>query len=74
MQEGLLGLDWCYCPNWWCSAVVVNKCGGTVRRSVCPNCKRLFCFFCKLPWHAGYWCEESGKPRDRNDVAFEVLA
>ncbi|KAI8548940.1 hypothetical protein RHMOL_Rhmol07G0312500 [Rhododendron molle] len=48
---------------------------GTVRRTGCPNCnKRLFCFFCKLPWHAVYWCEESGKPRDRNDVAFEVLA
>ncbi|KAG5526706.1 hypothetical protein RHGRI_032835 [Rhododendron griersonianum] len=73
-ERALLGFDRCYCPNRVCSAAVVNECGGTVRRAACPNCKRLFCFSCKAAWHAGYRCEESGQLRDRNDVAFGVLA
>ena len=28
----------------------------------------------KIPWHVGYWCEESGEKRDENDVAFGVLS
>ncbi|KAF7126818.1 hypothetical protein RHSIM_Rhsim11G0181800 [Rhododendron simsii] len=73
-EKALLGVDRCCCPNWRCSAVVVNECGGMVKRSMCPNCKRLFCFSCELPWHAGSRCEESGQLRDENDVEFGVLA
>ncbi|XP_052194263.1 E3 ubiquitin-protein ligase RSL1-like [Diospyros lotus] len=69
-----LGLDRCYCPNRECSALVLNECGGNVKRSECPYCKRLFCFQCKLPWHAGYRCEDSGETRDGNDIVFGVLA
>ena len=44
-----------------------------MKRSKCPNCKRLFCFQCKLSWHAGFRCEESGDLRDRDDTAVGVL-
>ncbi|CAK9142059.1 unnamed protein product [Ilex paraguariensis] len=72
-EDTLLGLDRCYCPDRNCSALVVNECGGIVKRSKCPNCKRLFCFQCKLSWHAGFGCQESGDLRDRDDTAFGVL-
>ncbi|KAE9447287.1 hypothetical protein C3L33_20791, partial [Rhododendron williamsianum] len=66
-ERALLGLDRCYCPNRDCSAVVVNECGGIVKKSMCPNCKEWFCFKCRVTWHAGYLCEEL---RDWSDVAF----
>ncbi|XP_059638902.1 E3 ubiquitin-protein ligase RSL1-like [Cornus florida] len=69
----VLGFERCYCPNPNCSVLVVNECGGSVTKSVCPNCKRMFCFHCKLPWHFGYRCEESGERRDANDIQFEGL-
>ncbi|KAL9436883.1 hypothetical protein AB3S75_022850 [Citrus x aurantiifolia] len=69
------GLDWferSYCPNKNCMAMVVNECerSGKVKKTQCPNCKQWFCFQCKLKWHAGYRCEESGNLRDRNDIVF----
>ncbi|KAL6343326.1 hypothetical protein AAG906_022401 [Vitis piasezkii] len=54
----LLGFERCYCPNQTCSVLIVNECGGNVRRSKCPNCKKLFCFQCKSPWHSDYRCDE----------------
>ncbi|XP_009782236.1 E3 ubiquitin-protein ligase RSL1-like [Nicotiana tabacum] len=73
-ESSVLGLAQCYCPNRNCSALILNECGENAKRSKCPNCKRLFCFRCKLPWHAGLRCEESGGLRDENDIAFRVLA
>ncbi|XP_059643990.1 E3 ubiquitin-protein ligase RSL1-like [Cornus florida] len=72
-ESAVLELERCYCPNPNCSALVVNECGGNVKKSVCHNCKRPFCFHCKLPWHSGYPCEESGEIRNRNDVEFGIL-
>ncbi|KAL3350778.1 hypothetical protein AABB24_023280 [Solanum stoloniferum] len=73
-EYSVLGLTRCYCPNRNCSALILDECGGVATRSKCPNCKRLFCFQCKLPWHAEFQCEESGTLRDKNDVAFGKLA
>uniref|UniRef100_K4CU60 RBR-type E3 ubiquitin transferase n=1 Tax=Solanum lycopersicum TaxID=4081 RepID=K4CU60_SOLLC len=39
----------CYCPNLNCSALILDECGGVATGSKCPNCKRLFCFQCKIP-------------------------
>ncbi|WOH03595.1 hypothetical protein DCAR_0622994 [Daucus carota subsp. sativus] len=73
-EFAVLGFDRCYCPNRDCSVLIVNECGGSVKQSKCPKCKKLFCFSCKIAWHAGYRCEEGRELRDRNDVAFGVLA
>ncbi|CDP20653.1 unnamed protein product [Coffea canephora] len=72
-ESAVMGFPRSFCPNRNCSALIVNECGGTVKKATCPCCKRLFCFQCKLPWHAGFRCEESGEFRDRNDRAFGVL-
>ncbi|KAK2978265.1 hypothetical protein RJ640_017116 [Escallonia rubra] len=72
-DSAILGFERSYCPNQDCSALILNECGGSVKKSACPICKRLFCFRCKLPWHAGFQCEESRELRDANDVAFGVL-
>ncbi|PHU10690.1 hypothetical protein BC332_22550 [Capsicum chinense] len=73
-ESSVLGVPQCYCPNRNCSALILDECGGNSKRSKCPNCKRNFCFQCKLPWHAGFGCEESRGLRDANDVVFGVLA
>ncbi|KAH7836293.1 hypothetical protein Vadar_034362 [Vaccinium darrowii] len=73
-ERALWGLKRCYCPNRECSEVVVNECGGNVKKSKCPNCNQMFCFGCKNKWHEGYRCEETGEMRDMNDVAFAELA
>ncbi|XP_059647632.1 E3 ubiquitin-protein ligase RSL1-like isoform X2 [Cornus florida] len=72
-ESAVLGFDRSYCPNQNCSALILNECGGNVKRSKCPNCKRLFCFRCKIPWHTGYRCEEGGEMRNRNEVEFGLL-
>ncbi|PWA84716.1 IBR domain, Zinc finger, RING/FYVE/PHD-type, E3 ubiquitin ligase RBR family [Artemisia annua] len=78
LEKTLLGFDRVYCPNRECSVLVVNECGGGgsggLKRCVCPNCKKAFCFRCKVAWHSGFRCEESGEMRDGNDVAFGVLS
>ncbi|EEF32081.1 zinc finger protein, putative [Ricinus communis] len=64
-------LEWerCYCPYENCSALILNECRyHKVKKVTCPNCKKNFCFNCKIPWHGGYWCRESRQLRDGNDV------
>ncbi|XP_047310261.1 E3 ubiquitin-protein ligase RSL1-like [Impatiens glandulifera] len=69
----ILELDHCYCPNQKCTTLMVNECGGDVKRSICHNCKQAFCFKCKTSWHDGFDCEENEEIKDANDVAFGVL-
>ncbi|MFS8006259.1 putative IBR domain, E3 ubiquitin ligase RBR family, TRIAD supradomain-containing protein [Helianthus anomalus] len=60
-----------YCPNRECSELILNECGARkLKRCVCPDCKKPFCFRCRVPWHAGSTCRET---RDENDVAFDVI-
>uniref|UniRef100_A0A1U7WDF4 RBR-type E3 ubiquitin transferase n=1 Tax=Nicotiana sylvestris TaxID=4096 RepID=A0A1U7WDF4_NICSY len=67
-ESAVLGLAHCYCPNQNCSALILDECGGNAKQSKCPNCKMLFCFKCKIPWHASLRCEQV------NDAAFRELA
>ncbi|KAL8096915.1 hypothetical protein AgCh_030122 [Apium graveolens] len=73
-ENAVLGFERCYCPYRDCSVLIVNECGGCVKQSKCPKCGKMFCFSCKIAWHAGYRCEEGRELRDRNDVAFGMLA
>lgn len=66
-------IDTCYCPHTTCSTLVLNECRDSVKKTNCPNCKNDFCFKCKIPWHAGYWCSETGQLRDNNDILLGKL-
>ncbi|KAI3414959.1 uncharacterized protein J3R85_015653 [Psidium guajava] len=41
-----------------CSALLIDDGGSVMRESECPNCWRLFCAQCRVPWHAGLACQE----------------
>ncbi|KAL8096916.1 hypothetical protein AgCh_030123 [Apium graveolens] len=73
-ETAVLEIDRCYCPHGECSVLILNECGERVKKSTCPNCKKLFCFSCHTPWHAGYSCDEGRELRDANDYAVGVLA
>ena len=67
-----------YCPFKDCSALMIDDGGEVVRESECPNCRRLFCAQCKVPWHDGIECEEFQKlnqdEREREDIMLMKLA
>ncbi|KAF3638885.1 hypothetical protein FXO38_22983 [Capsicum annuum] len=53
-----------YCPFKDCSALLIDECAGenkVIDQSECPECRRLFCAKCKVPWHSGFVCEEFDK-------------
>lgn len=58
-----------YCPNKKCSELIINECGGTVKKSKCPKCKGLYCFRCNVPWPRCNNCQEL-----ENDKKFFKLA
>ncbi|KAL4632316.1 hypothetical protein ACB092_04G041300 [Castanea dentata] len=60
----------CYCPNKKCLELVINECGGIVKRSECPKCKQLYCFQCNLQWPECNNCERI----EENDQIFKELA
>ncbi|KAJ4982445.1 hypothetical protein NE237_033282 [Protea cynaroides] len=62
-----------YCPVAKCSTLVLNECGGKITRTECPNCRKFFCFQCKIPWHVGFSCNGTQQLRDENDILFEKL-
>jgi len=67
-----------YCPFPDCSALMINDGSEAVLQSECPNCRRLFCAQCKVPWHDGIECSEFQKlnadERGKDDVMLMKLA
>ncbi|KAL4632313.1 hypothetical protein ACB092_04G041000, partial [Castanea dentata] len=59
-----------YCPNKKCLELVINECGGTVKRSECPKCKQLYCFQCNVPWPECNNCQRF----EKDDKMFKKLA
>ncbi|KAB2633925.1 E3 ubiquitin-protein ligase RNF217 [Pyrus ussuriensis x Pyrus communis] len=55
-----------------CSAMLIDDGTEVVRQSGCPNCWRMFCAQCKVPWHEGIKCEEFLKlnkdEREKEDI------
>ncbi|XP_048133194.1 E3 ubiquitin-protein ligase RSL1-like isoform X2 [Rhodamnia argentea] len=68
-----------YCPFKDCSALLIKDGGeAVVRESECPNCRRLFCAQCRVPWHADVDCQEfqglKEGEREREDIMLMKLA
>ncbi|KEH37677.1 zinc finger protein [Medicago truncatula] len=39
-----------------CFALLINDGTEVVKNSICPNCNRMLCAQCKVPWHEGIEC------------------
>ncbi|KAK3438565.1 hypothetical protein EUGRSUZ_C03190 [Eucalyptus grandis] len=68
-----------YCPFKDCSALLIkDECAAVLRESECPNCRRLFCAQCRVPWHAEIGCKEfqglKEGEREREDIMLKKLA
>ncbi|XP_065851201.1 E3 ubiquitin-protein ligase RSL1-like [Euphorbia lathyris] len=74
----ILGSQKFYCPYKDCSMMLVDDGSEIVRESECPNCRRLFCAQCKVPWHAEIECSEFQKlhkdEREKEDMMLLKLA
>lgn len=65
-ESQILASEKFYCPFKDCSALMIDDGGGgggggAVVEAECPNCNRLFCARCKVPWHPGIQCSEFQK-------------
>ena len=74
----ILGSERFYCPFKDCSMLLIDDGGQVVKESECPNCRRLFCAQCKVPWHTGVECAEFQRlhkdEREREDIMLMKLA
>ncbi|XWS72332.1 hypothetical protein CRYUN_Cryun02cG0030900 [Craigia yunnanensis] len=74
----ILGSERFYCPFKDCSMLLIDDGGQVVKESECPNCGRLFCAQCKVPWHTGIECGEFQRlhkdEREREDIMLMKLA
>ncbi|TYJ32492.1 hypothetical protein E1A91_A05G038900v1 [Gossypium mustelinum] len=74
----VLGLQSFYCPYKDCSMLLIDDGGEAVKESECPNCRRLFCAQCKVPWHAELECGEFQRlhkdEREKEDIMLMKLA
>ncbi|WCJ42872.1 RING/U-box superfamily protein [Euphorbia peplus] len=74
----ILGSQKFYCPYKDCSLMLVDDGSEVVRESECPNCRRLFCAQCRVPWHAEIECAEfqtlHKDERDNKDIMLMKLA
>lgn len=77
----ILGSERFYCPFKDCSALLIDDSRGgneVIVQSECPDCNRLFCVQCKVPWHSGIVCAEFQKlkkdERSNEDIMLMNLA
>ncbi|CAI0546912.1 unnamed protein product [Linum tenue] len=76
----ILGAQKFYCPFKDCSAMLLDDSGGggLITQAECPNCYRLFCARCKVPWHCDIDCVKFQKlhknEREREDIMLMNLA
>ncbi|KAG5116861.1 hypothetical protein JHK84_042974 [Glycine max] len=68
-----------YCPFADCSAMLIRASeDADIRECECPNCRRLFCALCRVPWHENIPCEEfqklNAEEREREDIMLMSLA
>ncbi|KAL5728495.1 RBR-type E3 ubiquitin transferase [Ranunculus cassubicifolius] len=68
-----MGYEKFICPYSDCSSVLFSDC-TTVTKASCLECKSMICVQCKVPWHAGYLCEELDSIKDKNDELLGKLA
>ncbi|KAI4355368.1 hypothetical protein L6164_004149 [Bauhinia variegata] len=74
LSENLvLGSQKFYCPFNDCSALLVDDGGEVVTSSECPNCRRLFCAQCRVPWHAGVDCREFQNMKESGLVREDLM-
>lgn len=77
----ILATEKFYCPFKDCSALLIddrNRGNEVILHSECPDCNRLFCAQCKVPWHSGISCAEFQKlkkdERSNEDIMLMNLA
>ncbi|KAL0426742.1 UNVERIFIED_CONTAM: hypothetical protein Slati_2849000 [Sesamum latifolium] len=70
-----------YCPIKDCSALLIDDQSvenEVIMQSECPDCNRLFCVQCKVPWHSGMACSDFQKlkedERSNEDIMLMNLA
>ncbi|KAK7328675.1 hypothetical protein VNO77_22792 [Canavalia gladiata] len=67
-----------YCPFGDCSVLLIRDGKEDIRECECPNCRRLFCALCRVPWHQGIPCEDFQKlnkdEREKEDIMLMNLA
>ncbi|VFQ94267.1 unnamed protein product [Cuscuta campestris] len=66
-----------YCPFKDCSALLVDE-KAEIEESECPECRRLFCAKCQVPWHSEISCSDFQElnlnERQREDIQMMNLA
>lgn len=74
----IIGCQKFYCPFKDCSAMLIDDGGEIIKESECPNCCRMFCAQCKVPWHSGIQCQEFQElhkdEREKEDIMLMRLA
>jgi E3 ubiquitin-protein ligase RNF144 len=76
--EDVGGGDKLYCPFKDCSVLLSSDGAAEIRETECPQCHRLFCASCRVPWHHGIRCKEFQKlgddERGQDDLTLRNLA
>lgn len=79
VEEGIPSSQRFYCPFKDCSALLLKDvpeegssngaAAVVIKESECPECKRLFCAQCGVPWHVGLDCSDLEKlsPSEKED-------